>query len=67
MSIYAIADNIRKIRTEKFQESQEKFAERLNIRLRTVQKIENGYCLPKLSTLIKIAQVSGLTIDELLI
>ena len=66
MSIYTIADNIRKIRTEKFQESQERFAERLNISPRTVQNIEGGRSLPKLPILIKIARVSGLTIDELL-
>lgn len=66
MSIYAIAGNVKKVRTEKFHETQEKFAERLSVSTRTVQNLEMGYCLPKLPTLIKIALAAGLTLDALL-
>lgn len=66
MSIYTIAENAKKVRMEKFGESQEKLAERLNVRTRTVQNRERGCCMPKPATLIKIALATGLTLDALL-
>lgn len=46
MSVYAIAGNVRKIRTEKFEETQKKFSERVNISNRTLQNIERGCRIP---------------------
>ena len=61
-----IADNVKKIRSEKGY-SLEKVARLANVSLNTVVKIENGANQnPTIETLSGIAQVLGVSVDDLL-
>lgn len=64
-SVYVIGENIRKLRMEKFAESQEKFSERIKTTSRTVYNLECGSSVPTVKTLIKIADAADVTLDSL--
>ncbi len=61
-----LAENIRKIRLKKGL-SQEKLARLANIALNTLTKIESGLSKePTIQTIAKIANVLGVSVDELI-
>lgn len=57
-----IAEKIKQIRTQKGL-SQEKLAEKTNLSLRTIQRVENGKSDPRGNTIIRIAEALNVTID----
>lgn len=57
-----IAEKIKKIRTQKGL-SQEKLAEKTNLSLRTIQRVENGESDPRGDTLIRIADALNISLD----
>ncbi|MEE1087226.1 MAG: helix-turn-helix transcriptional regulator [Schaedlerella sp.] len=60
----AIDRNLKKLR-EKNNMSQEMLARKLHIKRQTVSSYETGRSLPDLFILIKIADIFGITLDEL--
>lgn len=57
-----IAEKIKQIRTQKGF-SQEELAEKTNLSLRTIQRVENGKSDPRGNTIIRIADALNVTID----
>lgn len=57
-----IAEKIKQIRTQKGF-SQEELAEKTNLSLRTIQRVENGKSNPHGNTIIRIADALNVTID----
>lgn len=57
-------DNLRKYRKEK-KLTQEKLADLLNVSFQTVSKWEKKKTEPNIDTLIKIASIFNITLDEL--
>ncbi len=60
-----IAEKIKQMRTQKGF-SQEKLAEKTNLSLRTIQRVENGKSDPRGNTIIRIADALNVTIDTFL-
>lgn len=60
----AIAENIKKLRTEHHM-SQETFAHKLHLLRQTISAYERGVTLPNILVLIQIADLFGITLDEL--
>lgn len=60
-----IADNIRLLRT-KHRISQELLAEKIQMSNQQISSIENELSEPKLSTIIKIAEVFNVTVNDLI-
>lgn len=58
-----IAEKIKQIRTQKGF-SQEELAEKTNLSLRTIQRVENGKSDPRGNTIIRIAEALNVTIDS---
>jgi len=61
-----IKDKVKYIRTEVLHESQESFAERVNISKDTVSNIERGKVIPSLSNLVCIANYVRRPVDYFL-
>ena len=59
-----IGNNIKRLRI-KYQMNQELLAERLNIRRQTISSYERGNSVPDIYTLIRIADIFNVTLDEL--
>ena len=59
-----IGNNIRTIR-KKNRLSQEELARQLNIRRQTISSYERGKSIPDIYTLIKIAKIFQISLDEL--
>lgn len=57
-----VAEKIKQIRTQKGF-SQEELADKTNLSLRTIQRVENGKSDPRGNTLIRIADALNVTID----
>lgn len=57
-------DNLRKYRKEK-KLTQEKLADLLNVSFQTISKWEKKKTEPNIDTLIKIASIFNITLDEL--
>lgn len=57
-----IAEKIKQTRTQKGF-SQEKLAEKTNLSLRTIQRVENGKSDPRGNTIIRIADALNVTVD----
>lgn len=55
---------LREIR-EKKQMSQRELADKLCISIRTISRYENGYFSPRYSIMCEMAQVLGVSLDEL--
>ncbi len=60
-----IADNIRLLRT-KYRISQEQLAEKIQMSNQQISSIENELSEPKISTLVKISEVFGVTVNDLI-
>ena len=60
-----IADNIRLLRT-KHRISQELLAEKIQMSNQQISYIENELSEPKISTLVKIAEVFNVTVNDLI-
>ncbi|MBQ7822328.1 MAG: helix-turn-helix transcriptional regulator [Clostridia bacterium] len=58
--------NLHYVRKYVFGESQEKFAERVNISVDTVSNIERGKVVPTLQNLVSIANAVGKPVDYFL-
>lgn len=65
MSIYAVFKNIKKVRKEKFKETQEEFSERCGISVETLSNLERGAVSPQFETVFKIAFATGVSLDLL--
>lgn len=59
-----LANNIRFYR-KAFQLTQEELAKKLNGKKSLVSNYENGYSTPDIETIIKLADIFDITIDEL--
>lgn len=59
-----IGSNIKRLRI-KYRMNQELLAERLNIRRQTISSYERGNSVPDIYTLIRIADIFNVTLDEL--
>lgn len=59
-----IGNNIKRLRI-KYRMNQELLAERLNIRRQTISSYERGNSVPDIYTLIRIADIFNVTLDEL--
>ncbi len=46
--------------------TQSELADRLNVTHQAISRYENGYCFPDVSILLQIAEVFGVTLDELI-
>ena len=66
LDLNTLAENIRHLRKEELHETQEEFAEHIETSIDTVSNIERARFLPKVETLVKIANYSGKRIDALL-
>lgn len=60
-----ISDNLRVLRT-KNRITQEKLSELIGINQQQISFIENGKALPKLETIIKIAEALNVTVNDLI-
>ena len=60
-----IAEKIKQIRTQKGF-SQEELADKTNLSLRTIQRVENGKSDPRGNTIIRIAEALNVTIDTII-
>ncbi len=61
-----IANNIRRLRKEELCETQEEFAEHIDASKDTISNIERCKVIPKIETLVKIADYTGKTLEYLL-
>lgn len=64
MSNYIMSEKIRSIRHEKYDETQEEFAERCGISVETLSNLERAAVSPKFETVCKIAFAAGISLDE---
>ena len=61
-----VKDRLRYIRKHVLNESQEKFAERVNISKDTISNIERGKVIPSLQNIVTIANSVGKSVDYFL-
>ena len=60
-----LSNNIRKLRFNNGEITQKQLAERIGISRQTMNAIENGHHAPRIDTAIRIADVLGISVDQL--